>query len=81
MDYSEFFKAMLKLDELDFNHRKIIVGCPSVLPELSSGDAIKQHMENILFELKQASHKSADNWFFYDVDNLPESLPDYIEIK
>ncbi|OCG08874.1 hypothetical protein A9G13_02085 [Gilliamella sp. wkB178] len=23
----------------------------------------------------------ADNWFFYDVDNLPESLPDYIEIK
>lgn len=59
MDYSEFFKAMLKLDELDFNHRKIIVGCPSILPELSSGDAIKQHMENILFELKQASHKSA----------------------
>lgn len=23
----------------------------------------------------------ADNWFFYDEGNLPESLPDYIEIK
>lgn len=62
MDYSEFFKAiMLKLDELDFNHRKIIVGCPSILPELSSDHAIKQHMENILFELMQTSHKSADD--------------------
>lgn len=48
MDYSEFF-----------NQRKIIIGCSTILPELSSAHAIKQYMKNILFELKQTSHKSA----------------------
>ena len=62
MDYSELFiKAILKIDEFDFNQRKIIVGCSTILPELPSAHAIKQYMENILFELEQTSHKSADD--------------------
>lgn len=34
----------------------------------------------ITYSLSQAN-PIADNWFFFDVDNVPESLPDYMEIK
>lgn len=62
MDYSKFFKEMLTQIELgsEFNPRDIVKGQP-LPPELSSDHAIKQHMENILFELKQTSLKSADD--------------------
>lgn len=57
MDYSKVFIEILTQIELgsEFNPRDIVKGQP-LPPELSSDNAIKQHMEhviNILFEYAQ----------------------------
>lgn len=61
MDYSEFFKEMLKQDESEFNFHGPVKAAS--LPLELSNDAIKQHFEqiiDILVEYETIQHRNVN---------------------